>query len=256
MRVLLLTALLAASCEFGDNRSLVLVGDQPDAAAGDRSDAGADHVADASVALPDGAVEGEDCTLVAPQTGCPDGQACDIDDLDTGATGCRKIDRDGDARSTCADARDCGAGFTCVEDATGDASCLRFCQRDADCDDPGGVCEIDLDDESGDPIPGVTMCTQSCNPVTSHGCPASWGCQLFTDHTRCRPGGTGGHMASCTGDEDCRVGYGCASVSGSLVCLRNCRVGVLGVCSAISGTTCRSYQTPAIIGGVEYGACL
>jgi hypothetical protein len=254
MRVLLLTALLVAACEFGDNRALVLSTGEPDAAVDREPDAG--DVPDAAADLPDGAVETEDCTLVPPQTGCPDGQACDIDDLDTGATACRKVDRDGDARSTCQGERDCGGGFTCVEDATGDASCMRFCRRDADCDAPGGVCDVDLDDGTGAPVPGVTLCTQSCNPVTSNGCPDAWGCQLYTDHTRCRPGGAGGHMASCTGDEDCRVGYGCASVSGSLVCLRNCRVGVLGVCSAISGTTCRSYQTPAIIGGIEYGACL
>ncbi len=256
MRVLVLTALLVAACEFGDNRPLAAPGFESDAAASAADAAGEEELADAAPGDPDGAVEAEDCTLVPPQTGCPDGQACDLDDSDSGETACRKIDRDGDQTSICADARDCGAGTTCVEDATGDASCLRFCDRDSDCDDPGGACEIEIDDGTGEPIPGVTLCTQSCNPVTSSGCPAAWGCQLFTDHTRCRPGGAGGHMASCAGDEDCRVGFGCASVGGSLFCLRNCRVGVLGVCSAISGTTCRSYATPAIIGGVEYGACL
>jgi len=253
MRTLLPLIIALAGCEFGDNRLLALTTGEPDAAADDVTDAAA-PAPDGAADSPDGAVE--ECTLLPPQTGCPDGQACDLDDLETGATACRKVDHDGDQTSTCADERDCGAGTTCVEDATGDASCLQFCQRDGDCDQPGGACEIEIDDGNGDPIPGVTLCTQSCNPVTASGCPNGWGCQLFSDHTRCRPGGAGGHMSTCAGDEDCRVGFGCVSVGGVLECLRNCRVGALGVCSAISGTTCRSYQTPIVIGGVEYGACL
>jgi hypothetical protein len=258
MRILLpiltVTA-LAGGCEFGDNRPLAAAGSRPDAAVGTiEPDAAASSI-DGAVQT-DAAVDAEACTLVA-QTGCPAGRACDLADSDTGDTECRRIDRDGDDRSLCDDAFDCGAGFTCVDDPAGESSCLRYCQDEGDCDNPGGACDVELVDSAGDPIPGVTLCTQSCNPVTSNGCPPTWGCQVYTgnDSTACRPSGPGGHMAVCTGDEDCRVGYGCVN-AGQLVCLRNCRVGVTGVCSQLSGTICTGYQDPAIIGGVEYGVCL
>ncbi|HEU5055795.1 MAG TPA: hypothetical protein VFU21_04700 [Kofleriaceae bacterium] len=264
MRILVPVLVLAASgCDFGDNRPLPAAGCvEPDGCAdgggpGSETDASDDGGGgDAAPDEPD-AAPAEACTLVAPQTGCPAGTACDLDDaeLETGGTTCRPIDDDGDERSLCDGERECGAGFTCVEDPAGEASCLRFCDVESDCADPGGSCEIELEDAQGHPIPNVSLCTQSCNPVSSSGCPPSWGCQLFTDHTRCRPSGTGRHMDVCTGDEDCAVGFGCATVGADRFCLRNCRVGVVGPCSAIAGTTCVGYQTPVIIGGVEYGAC-
>jgi hypothetical protein len=264
MRMLVPILVLAASgCEFGDNRRLsgaectATVGcAEPDGGGGGDGDAGrevdggggevdaADHVEEA-------------CTLVE-QTGCPAGRACDLDDahLDSGGTTCRRIDEDGDETSLCDLAEECGAGFTCVADPAGGGSCLAFCADDGDCDGPGGACEVELVDEDDQPIPGGTLCTQSCNPISSNGCPASWGCRVQNDYTECRPDGPGRHFDPCAGDEDCDAGFGCVDAGGTPVCLRNCRVGVLGVCSAISGSTCRRYLDPVVIGGVEYGACL
>ena len=73
--------------------------------------------------------------LVAPQTGCPPGDACDLDDahLETGGTTCRPIDEDGDDSSRCASERECGAGFTCVEDPAGE-SAPQPEHREAGCD--------------------------------------------------------------------------------------------------------------------------
>lgn len=266
MRLLVPVLVLAASgCDFGDNRPLRAIGcAEPDGCAGGTPDGGGGSGADGSAGERDAALDDrsdaaidEACTLVAPQTGCPAGTACDLDDaeLETGGTTCRPISEDGDERSRCNEETECGAGFTCVEDPAGPASCLRYCDVESDCDNPGGSCEIELVDDRGDPIPNVTLCTQSCNPVTSNGCPPSWGCQLFTDHTRCRPSGPGGHFDSCTGDPDCAVGYGCVSFGGLDLCLRNCRVGVLGACAALPETSCIGYETPVIIGGIEYGAC-
>lgn len=268
MRILVpMLVLAASSCGFGDNRALpgagcaetdlcVDGGGGGDGGDGSHTDAAGPGDGDAAPDDPDAGAD-EACTLVAPQTGCPAGQACDLDDarLETGGTTCRPIDEDGDDSSRCAGERECGAGFTCVEDPDGESSCLRYCDVESDCDNPGGTCNIELEDDQGDPIPGVTLCTQSCNPVSSKGCPPAWGCQLFTDHTRCRPSGPGGHLDPCTGDPDCAVGYGCASSAGQNLCLRNCRVGALGPCAAISGTTCVGFATPVIIGGIEYGAC-
>jgi opacity protein-like surface antigen len=93
-------------------------------------------------------------TTAHERHGCSAGKACDLADGDTGDTECRRVDRDGDDRSLCGDAFDCGAGFTCVEDPAGESSCLRFCQDEGDCDNPGGVCGVGLVDDAGDPIPG------------------------------------------------------------------------------------------------------
>lgn len=263
MRILVpILVLTAGGCEFGDNRPLpaadcdVFTG-CPDVDGGGEQggDADADE-ADGGGGV-DAQIEEEPCALVT-QTGCPEGKACDLDDahLDTGGTECRAVDEEGDARSLCSDAEECGAGFTCVADPAGGASCLAFCADDGDCDLPGGACDVQLIDDDDEPIPGGTVCTQSCNPVTSNGCPGTWGCRVEVDHTECRPDGPGRHLDLCQGDEDCDAGYGCVEVAGDAVCLRNCRVGVLGVCSGIAGTTCRRYAEPVVIGATEYGACL
>lgn len=255
--------LVASGCGFGDNRPLEAGGCDP---AGDCADgggtgmdaAGADAGgADGAAADLDGAVA-EACTLVAPQSGCPAGKACDLDRsaLDSAATECRPIAADGDERSRCDDEVDCAAGYTCVDDPAGEASCMRYCAGEPDCAGPGSTCSVELDDGAGDPVPGVTLCTQSCNPVTANGCPPTWGCQPSRTFTRCRPSGPGEHLDACTGDDDCAVGFSCVD-TGTLgtVCLRSCRVGLLGPCAAISGTSCVGYADPIVIGGIEYGAC-
>src|SRR5690349_1829912 len=168
MRILVpMLVLAASSCGFGDNRALSGSGCAEtdrcadgggggggDDGGGSDTDAAGPGDGDAAPGEPDADVEEEACTLVAPQTGCPAGDACDLDDarLETGGTTCRPIDEDGDERSRCADERECGAGFTCVEDMAGEASCLRYCAVDADCDNPGGTCNIELEDDEGDPI--------------------------------------------------------------------------------------------------------
>jgi hypothetical protein len=260
MRILLaILALAASGCDFGDNRQLRVEDcsvvdrcEEPDG--GNRDGGHSDGALDDVDADVDEAVE--DCALVA-QTGCDQGEACDLDDqhLETGETECRAIERDGDERSRCADPEECGAGFTCVEDLPGEASCLAFCADDGDCAGPGGACDVQLVTDDDEDIPGGTVCTQSCNPLSSNGCPNQWGCRVDVDHTRCRPGGPGRHLDPCSGDEDCAVGFGCVEANGTPVCLRNCRVGVVGVCSQLAGTVCTSYTVPAVIGGVEYGAC-
>lgn len=263
MRILVPILVLAAGgCEFGDNRLLSAAQCAADGGCA-LPDGGGGRGGDAAGAVDggggevDAAAEEEACALVE-QTGCPEGRACDLDDAnhETGATTCRPIDEDGNATSLCGDPEECGAGFTCVADAAGGGSCLAFCASDDDCDRPGGACEVELVDDDGEPIPGGTVCTQSCNPVSSNGCPGTWGCRVQTDHTECRPDGPGRHLDVCDGDEDCDAGYGCVEVGAEAMCLRNCRVGALGVCSGITGTTCRRYIEPVVIGGVEYGACL
>ena len=263
MRILVPILVLAASgCEFGDNRPLA-AGDCSELAACAEVDASAGEPVDGATADPDGgerpdaAEEVEACALVE-QTGCPAGRACDLDDahLETGATICRPIDEDGDATSLCEVAEECGAGFTCVADPAGGGSCMAFCAVEGDCPGPASVCEVQLLDDDDQPIPGGTLCTQACNPLTSNGCPGSWGCRVQNDFTECRPDGPGRHFDPCTGDDDCDAGYGCVDIgSSTTVCLRNCRVGVLGVCANIGSTTCTRYADPVVIGDVEYGAC-
>jgi hypothetical protein len=256
-------AVAQAGCDFGDNYELgrpCTGGMLADCDRGEEIDASPSDP-DAGGVPDDDAGQEELCTLVE-QTGCPDGQACDLDDehLSEGATACRPIDEDGDEESTCAEVAECGAGYTCVSDPAGGGSCMAWCAGHADCDGPGSSCRVQLIDEEEEEIPGATLCTQACNPITSNGCPATWACRIEGQsagiHTRCRPSGDGRQMDPCDGDGDCDHGFACVDGGVGVTCLRSCRVGVLGVCAAFAGTTCRGFVEPTVIGGIEYGACL
>src|SRR5262245_43711384 len=104
-----------------------------------------------------------DCTLV-PQTGCPASQACDLTGADDGSTECRAVTGMGGADSLCnASATVCSAGFTCVGVDADTSVCSRFCGLDSHCTGVGARCVVGLvNGTTGDPIPGVTVCSNAC----------------------------------------------------------------------------------------------
>jgi hypothetical protein len=158
----------------------------------------------------------------------------------------------------------CSPGTVCVNVSSTVATCDKFCSTDADCTAPGGLCLVQLDDGSGMAIPGVTLCTANCNPITNAGCPvAGTACQLLQETmgamsflTDCEGAGTGTHNTPCDPTmNNCAPKFGCFNTGTAQnpnnVCLK--------YCNAANPFSCPGLQTCIDIGvnlgGVEYGAC-
>ena len=137
---------------------------------------------------------------------------------------------------------------------------MRFCFGDADCAALGvnSQCVIGVNDGSGTPIPGFTVCTDQCDVFADTVCAArGQSCRLgtFTGHTGvasyCEAVGAGGQGAACAaGSSACQAGFDCYNVTGfGNICLRYCRLGG-GSPSCSGGTTCQSAGTgfPAGVG--------
>jgi hypothetical protein len=200
------------------------------------------------------------CELVA-QCGCATGQACDLGGAN-GTTACRPVNADGNETSTCTDSTRCAAGYVCLGGTVG-ASCKRYCASDDQCAGGGGICVIEVT-SGGTPIPGVKVCSPSCDPFTASGCPAGWACGAFSDSqehrnfTWCDVPGTGTNNAACTDDGQCAAGYTCVNVGGATKCKKYCDKGDGNPgCAALQ--TCvglvDAAGAPLIVAGVTYGVC-
>jgi hypothetical protein len=195
------------------------------------------------------------CDLVA-QTCCGDGETCD---LLSGVKQCRGAIGSGGYTTECQSSDDCAAGFSCIQVLLlGRSECLKWCDGHDDCDGPGGACDLGISFDGVD-IPGATTCTPQCDPVTSEGCPAGWGCHVYQrndasgSETICAPAGAGGQGATCSAEDECAPGFTC--ITSLAQCLQNCPFAPLGdECSG--GTTCSSYDDHPTIGGVEGVQCL
>ena len=195
------------------------------------------------------------CKLVSPQCGCAAGEMCTIDGTAAGTHVCvaaGSVPIGGQCTGP-----DCAAGSLCVKTNTTISTCMKYCSTDSNCTAPGGLCIIGLNDGSSGQIPGVTLCTENCDPTTNSGCSvAGTSCQLAQESmgqmrylTRCSGAGTGTQGASCTTDDNCAPMYGCFN-AGTTQCLKYCKVGGT---PCPGGATCNSLGT---IGATEYGACL
>jgi hypothetical protein len=198
------------------------------------------------------------CQLT-PQSGCPGG-ACDLDltRLDVGGTTCRTVVTAGTDMSPCTAMSDCAAGYLCLGNR-----CTRYCANDGNCDAPGGLCVVTLTTTGSVTIPGVSLCSPNCNPLTAAGCPTGSGCGVYlaTDgvrrYTSCHAASTGTQGAACANDLDCAPGFGCINfTSGGTTttqCMQLCLT-TAPVCPA--GTTnCLALNPPATVGTSNYGIC-
>lgn len=160
----------------------------------------------------------------------------------------------------------CAPGGLCLKTGASVSTCMAYCASDADCQAPGGLCAIQLVDASGNPIPGLTVCSENCDPVKMTGCPvAGTGCQIYREqagsmafYTSCTGAGSKSQGAACTGAADCATGYGCFTIDaqGTKQCLRWCDVAAP---SCPAGTSCASLKNNGAdlqIGNTKYGACL
>jgi hypothetical protein len=197
------------------------------------------------------------CKLAPPQCGCDAGDMCTLDSALN-----RECHAAGDVGvgQTCIGIYDCVAGGFCAGVSQTQSYCAQLCDNDATCGN--AICVIQLVDAQQAPIPGVTLCSDDCDPITSAGCGSGLGCSLGQEPDGqmrifgvCRGAGAKKQGDACTGG-DCAVGSACFTLNDmamSMKCLQYCKVGS-GVCSA--GTTCKAFPTPAIYKGTEYGVCI
>jgi hypothetical protein len=195
------------------------------------------------------------CKLTTPQCGCPSGEACTIDQsqvacLTSGTTGLTQA---------CSATELCAPGLLCVQAGASASICDKFCDSDADCTAPGGLCIVTLNDGHGGAIPDVTLCTDNCDPVTNAGCPASGtSCQVGQEPTGqmrnltfCTGAGTLGQGETCDPtNNECLPTYGCISN----VCLQYCDAANPScvTCAPLQNSTT---MTDIFIGSTQIGVC-
>jgi hypothetical protein len=193
------------------------------------------------------------CKLVSPQCGCPAGEQCTVDPMG------RSCIPEGDvAWGDLCMGNECEPGTLCINVTPTGSTCGKFCDDDADCEAPGGLCLLTLNDGNGGEIPNVTICTDNCDPTTNVGC-AVGSCQLFKENmglmrdlTLCVESGAGMQGAACVDNADCAPKFGCFNDGMNDLCLKWCKVNQPN-CPA--GTACLALQDPPILGNVEYGVC-
>lgn len=217
-----------------------------------------------------GVEEGWDCTGtpsdcsqqlqcdVVEQSGCPPTTpACDVDRV-TRETICRPVTADGMGDSTCTSGFACAAGFTCVDVGAEKGWCAKFCDRDDDCAGVGTRCINPLLDSGDVPIPNVSLCTNSCDPIAQTGCPLGNSClplraESGDDYLDCVIAGDGSLGSSCSFPTDCERGLWCIKFSFSQVCSRICEVGGVNTCPP--NQTCFGFAERMIVGNHEFGTC-
>ncbi|MFH1434624.1 MAG: hypothetical protein ABIJ56_02795 [Pseudomonadota bacterium] len=229
-------------------------------------DPSADFVPDIPVDTPyDVPVDSGSCTespcCLYPNGGCGAGLKCSLDQ-ETTARACLPAGT-GTKGSTCLSDEECAAGYICLgtNDAGTTAACYPYCAADANCPGDGSIC-FPLS-AGGTPVPGANCCSYDCNLVSSSGCPAGYGCDLYAwdrdsdtvpevTFTDCNGDvGYGTQDSSCFAEADCAAGLACF---GETMCLAWCySPGGMSTCTG--GTTCTAFDTPAVVGSQEVGYC-
>lgn len=208
------------------------------------------------------------CSIL-PQCGCeatPATPVCDLDrnNLLAAATLCRSDMFHGTESTTCSRETTCAAEYACF------GRCRHYCDEDADCGGPGGLCIIPVL-AGTTPVPGVSICTTSCVPsdASNPRCPAGWACHLYREAggelrwlTDCESApATGGALGdACTASNGCQPGLDCFNDGSGMGrrCIANCVCPGgdcnAGTCPSGAGT-CHGYTPPAMIGAAVYGRC-
>ena len=157
----------------------------------------------------------------------------------------------------CRSEEECGLGMTCLSNGGSDRLCFRFCRDDFDCFGTGSLCVYDLSYDEDTVVPGVRLCSKSCDPISNMGCPETFACMIYQEDggfnrflTDCDPhSGDGRDSDPCEGDVDCAPGFFC--MPGEDTCVRYC-VYPTGYC--VVGT-CNAFIPTVLLGSKEYGYC-
>ena len=193
------------------------------------------------------------CKLALPQCGCDPGQKC------TYTFGHRACVPDGSVGPglSCT-GNQCTAGYLCVQFGNPPSTCHKFCEGDADCAPPQGLCALSLTGSGG--ASPITLCSESCDPITNAGCPvAGMKCELSQSQTPpqpwftlCLASGSTGQGGVCASPDDCAPSLSCFNGAQGLRCMAWCEV----ASPACPGNlTCGSLNPQLFVGSVEYGAC-
>jgi hypothetical protein len=197
----------------------------------------------ASDAAPRFDAEIRDCTVLPDNTGCPEGDACELDP-DQG-TYCRAAVAGTDGSTLCEHRSDCDVGWTCVA-GDGPARCVRYCDDATDC--PDGACRRDIGN-------GLHGCTTPCALTDAVGCPTGFSCHSTDgDFSECFLAGATAVGDPCVNQTDCVLGSTCVAPDhggGASRCRSYCRITPPEV--ACTTGTCTYLVTVATI---DYGVCL
>lgn len=201
------------------------------------------------------------CKLVAPQCGCPANKACVA--KNTGGRTCIKA---GSMTwgEKCGPVDFCEPGLQCLPKGL-TSTCMKLCATDAECQAPGGLCVIPMNDKNGQPFKDVAFCSESCDPSTNAGCPvAGTGCGVGQEQagqlrffTICVQSGKATQGQACQTSADCAPKFGCVtSPELGSTCAKWCDEMAP---SCPGGTSCQPVQINGqeiTIGNAIYGACL
>jgi hypothetical protein len=140
---------------------------------------------------------------------------------------------------------------------------MEFCNSDAECAAPGGLCIVTLDDGMGGAIPGATLCTENCDPTTNIGCPVTGtGCGIGQEPggqmrllTMCGEVGGGLQGVACTTNADCAATYTCINTGQTTECLKWCKIGGAACPGGLTCVEVTIDSVPIEIGNQQYGVC-
>jgi hypothetical protein len=244
----------AAGDDDGEGLSGGTGGDGPGAAGGSGSSGGSGSGGATSCAE-------TPCKIVPPQCGCAADEQCSVGDPTADNPNGRFCDVAGDTPvgEACNNGVKCVEGAMCVN-AGGLSTCLEFCANDTNCDAPGGVCLITLEDGTAT-IPDATLCSTNCDPASNVGCDvAGSGCVIGKDPTSaktfsiCVGTGAGTQGVTCTSNASCAPTFGCFTVGTEQKCLKYCGYSPLGAACPLD-TVCTPFTEQLVLGMQEYGAC-
>jgi hypothetical protein len=194
------------------------------------------------------------CKVIAPQCGCEDPNTkCSLQSY---MRTC-KAKGSGQAGEACDNDADCDAGTMCLF-IGGLGVCREFCDMDASCAPPGGLCQIELSLSPGT----EKWCSDNCDPISGTGCTiAGSKCELLQAadppqpwFSVCVDAGTGVAGAPCDSLDDCGVGLGCLTVSSVSTCHPWCNVDAPSC--PVATPTCAPFNPVLMVGSIEYGGCL
>lgn len=192
---------------------------------------------------------------------CGSTHKCAVIDLGTGETGCIPAG-DHPPWSRCAADTDCVDGTWC-ELLT--LVCKPICTDPGPCPGDGQCVEALV--EMGTTIPGMSVCTADCHPISSEPCNQAFGtvaCHVVGTPlgvaTDCAAGGNGTDGDVCTRQEpddfttECAAGFVCVGSGTDWHCRQWCAPpGGQAQCTAPD--TCISFGGSVQHQGIEYGFC-
>jgi len=197
-----------------------------------------------------------------PQCGCGRGQAC-VHEAD-GARTCSPAGTAAHGEECSAGDDVCAPGTLCAGFGDEPPYCAQYCNVDRDCRGlgEGTICELAFANDAGEEV--ARSCTLSCDPVAEEpGCAPGIRCDLFARtatgqvFTLCAGrSGAGTAWDPCDlafGDSDCAPGHFCSDSGFGGECIRRCEVGDDSVCGWVE--LCNPFETPAVVGTIEYGFC-